>query len=258
MPRLGGLSASLGGSVRTRPVLACLLAGVLLSACGGGSDVAAPAAPVPAEPAAAAAATGPAAAAVQAAAAIHFVAADLPDFVEGPPITVTPAMELAEERAQACVQGPPATSRIAHVPGSGFARPNSLDSAATDVQVMKDAATAQQELATLDHPNVDACLGSYLAEVLALTTGGLATVSKTTSSPLPVSPSQGVAVSGRRVQADVNAAGGQLRLYLDVVALQHRSTVTSMSLMTSEAPPSSDERNRLVGLLVQRMATSAV
>jgi hypothetical protein len=258
VPRMAGTVRVLGGFVRTRPVLACLLAGVLLSACGGGTDVAAPAAPVAAAPAAPAAPAGPGDAVAKAAAAIHFVPADLPDFVQGPPMTPTPAMELAEERAQACVQGPPATARVARVPGSAFARPGSMDSAGTDVQVMKDATTAQQELATLDHPKVDACLGSYLAEVLALSTGGIVTVSRTSSSPLRVSPSQGVAVSGRRIEADVNAPGGQLRLYMDVVGLQHRSTVTSMSLMTTQAPPSGDERDRLVGLLVQRMATSAV
>jgi hypothetical protein len=246
--------------VRTRPVLAWLLAGVVLSGCGGGSDATAPAGPVAGAPAApaAAAAPGPAAAAARAAAAIHFVAADLPDFVQGPAMTPTPAMELAEERAQACVQGPPATSRVARIPGSAFARPGSMDSAGTDVQVMKDAATAQQELGTLDHPKVDTCLGSYLAEILALSSGGTVTVSRTSSSPLRVSPAQGVAVTGRRIEADVNAQGGQLRLYMDVVGLQHRSTVTSMSLMTTGAPPSSDERNRLVALLTQRMATAAV
>jgi hypothetical protein len=246
--------------MHARSVLSWLLAGVVLAGCGGGgvAELAAPAAPVVSAAPAAAAPPGPAAGAAQAAAAINLVAADLPDFVQGPAPELTPALELAEERAQACVQGPPVALRVARVPSSTFTRPASGDTVGSEVYVMKDAATAQKELATLDHPEIDTCLGSFVAEALALTSGGTVTASRTSTTGLAVDASHGVAVVGRRVEAQVNGAGAQLRLYMDVVALQHRSTVTTVVLSRAGEPSSRDERNRLVGLLTQRMATSAV
>lgn len=227
---------------------AALLAALSLAACGGGSTSTADKAPTKA-------------AGETAAKAINLTTSDLPTGFTGEPSDSAAEDTPQEVAFAACVGASKPTEDLVDVSSDDFGKGGQLDlqQVSSDVSIVASADVAKKDLAAYQGSKTEACLTTFVTELLAEQTGGgEVTFGPPTIAKLATEVDGTDGGFGYTVTTTATAAGIEIPFELAIQGFLYKHTAISLTTLAIGKPFPTDVRTELLGTLVDRTKAKAV